>query len=90
MKESKHIPVPATVSLKKVVEEIELLFNDEWTAYLNRRTGELHTVTADDEYAVEHADDPDLPDWQREDLPKAREVMDSADWLDAQGIPYAR
>ncbi len=32
MKEPKHNPVPATVSLKKVVEEIDLLFNDEWTA----------------------------------------------------------
>ncbi len=47
--------------------------------YLNRRTGESYTVTADDEYAIEHVDDPDLPDRQREDLPKAREVTDCAD-----------
>jgi hypothetical protein len=33
--------MPATVSLKKIVGEIDLLLNEEWTAYLNRRTGEL-------------------------------------------------
>ena len=69
-----------TVSLRKVVEEMDVL-NDEWTAYLNRRTGELFTVTTDDLSALENADDPDLADWQRELLPKIREVTESADWL---------
>jgi hypothetical protein len=54
-----------TVSLRKVVEEMDVL-NDEWTAYLNHRTGELSTVTTDDLSALENADDPDLPDWRRE------------------------
>ncbi len=74
--------VPAIVALGKVAEEIDLLLDEEWTAHLNRRTGELFTVTADDQYAIENADDPDLPDWQREHLPKVREVLESADWLD--------
>jgi hypothetical protein len=55
--------------------------NDQWTAYLNRRTGELFTLTEDDAAALDDTDDSDLPDWQRELLPKIREVTDSEDWL---------
>lgn len=74
--------MPATVSLQKVVEEVEMLLNEEWTAHLNRRTGELYTVTGEQADAVDDPDDPDLEDWQREDLPKVREILESADWLE--------
>ena len=30
---------------------------------------------------MEALDDPDMPDWQREELPKIRDVTGSADWL---------
>ncbi len=79
MMEPEDKPVPSAVSLRKVAEEIDLLFNDAWTAYLNRRTGELYTVT--EEGSLDDPDDSDLPDWQREDLAKSREVMDSPDWI---------
>jgi hypothetical protein len=73
--------MPATVSLKKVVDEIELLLDDTWTAYLNRHTGELYTVTVEQADAVDDPDDSSLEDWQREDLPKVREILESGDWL---------
>jgi len=70
-----------TVSLRAVAAEMDLP-NDEWTAYINRRTGELVTVTDDDASAVEdEASAEDLPDWQAEHLPKVREVLGSADFL---------
>ena len=80
MMETKGSP-PVMVSLHDVVVEMDLL-NDEWTAYLNRRTGELVTVTDDDaRLAVEDEEAADLPDWQQERLPKVREVLGSDDFL---------
>lgn len=76
---SPEVP-PATVSLKKVTEEIELLFNESWTAYLNRRTGETYTVT-EEAWDLDEPDDPDLPDWRSEDRAKSRDIRDSADWI---------
>jgi hypothetical protein len=35
----------------------------------------------EDEAALEEPDDPDMPDCQREELPKIRDVTGSADWL---------
>ena len=46
------------VSLRAVVAEMDLP-NDEWTAYLNRRTGELVTVTDEEARAVEEETDAD-------------------------------
>jgi hypothetical protein len=69
------------VSLRKVAAEMDVP-NDEWTAYINRRTGELVTVTDVDARAVEDdiADD-DLPDGVAEQLPKVREVLTSGDFV---------
>lgn len=70
-----------TVSLHEVVEEIGPLM-DGFTAYLNRRTGELFTIGDEDEALLDDDADPDdLPEWQREGLPKIREVLTSEDWL---------
>jgi uncharacterized protein UPF0158 len=70
-----------TVSLPAVASEMDLP-NDDWTAYLNRRTGELVTVTDEDARAAEdEAADDDLPDWQAERIPKVREVLASDDFL---------
>jgi hypothetical protein len=69
------------VSLEDVVMEMDLP-NDDWSAYLNRRTGELVTVTEEDQGLVEGEEDTeDLPDWQRERLPKVREALESDDFL---------
>ena len=68
------------VSLHDIVEELSILPNDA-TAYLNRRTGELYILSSEDINQVEDEDDQDLPDWQLEILSKAREILDSEDWL---------
>lgn len=80
MKPDRPEPPTAVASLKKVIEEIELLFNESWTAYLNRRTGETYTVT-EEEWDLDRPDDADLPDWQSEDRATSREIRDSPDWI---------
>ena len=73
--------MPTPVFLRDVVDEMDAL-TDEATAYINRRTGELYTLSLEEVHLVEDEDDPeDLPDWQRETLSKAREILDSEDWL---------
>lgn len=66
------------VSLKDVVDAIDLP-NSEWTSYLNPKTGEIVTVTDEDRSLVEDEDldEEDLPEWQRESLPKVREALES-------------
>jgi hypothetical protein len=69
------------VSLRDVLDELSIL-TDEATVYLNRKTGELFTVTDEDAQLLEDEDDPkEIPEWQRELLPKVREILDSEDWL---------
>src|SRR5947209_7313593 len=70
------------VSLKAVVQEMDV-FSEDARAYLNRRTGELFTAPRHMLSAVEDGADADTDflDWQQEDLAKAREIVDSADWL---------
>ena len=64
----------AIVSLREVIEEMEMM-SDEATAYINRKTGELITIT-DEMFSL--AEDPDeaedAPEWQKEFMPKVREV----------------
>jgi len=67
------------VSLRAVATEMDLP-NDEWTSYINRRTGELVTVTDEEARAVEAGDDA-LPDWLADRLPKVRQVLASEDFL---------
>lgn len=38
-------------------------------------------MTVEQADAVDDPDNPYLEDWQREDLPKVREILESADWL---------
>jgi hypothetical protein len=55
---------------------------DESTSYLNLKTGEIVTVT-DEEVDLaedEDLDEQDLPEWQREFIPKVREVLESDDF----------
>jgi hypothetical protein len=71
----------AIVYLHKVVDEMEVL-SDEITAYLNRRTGEVRSVQDDEAMLAEDdADLEDLPEWQRDDIPLIREVLESEDWI---------
>ena len=60
--------------------------NQDWQSCLNRDTGEIVTVTDEDRALVEDdADLDDLPDWQREALPKAREALESNRFLPLPG-----
>jgi len=70
------------VSLQSVVNEMDVL-GEEWTAYISKKTGELVTVTEEEANIVDAGgeDDEFIPDWQRETLPKVREVLESDDFV---------
>ena len=70
------------VSLKSVVNEMDVL-GEDWTAYISKKTGELVTVTEEEANIVDAGgeDDEFIPDWQRETLPKVREVLESDDFV---------
>jgi len=69
------------VSLDAVVSEMDVL-SDEFHAYLHKRTGELVTLRDEEIAAAEEGDElDDYPDWQREMIQKAEEVLDSEDYL---------
>jgi hypothetical protein len=70
------------VLLKDIVDAIDLP-NNEWTSYLNPKSGEIVTVTDEDRALIEDQDldEEDLPEWQRESLPKMRAVLESGDFL---------
>ncbi len=71
----------AEVSLEEIVAAMDLP-NQEWVSYLDPETGEIVTVTDEDRRLVEEAvDAEELPDWQREMLPKAREALESERFL---------
>lgn len=73
------------VSLSAVIEQMDMI-TDEATAYINRKTGELITLT-DEEIAL--AENPDeaaeAPQWQKDILPKVREILASEDFLPLPG-----
>ena len=56
---------------------------DEMTAYINNKTGELFTVGEEEARLIEdgYKDDDFIPDWQKEMLPKVREVLESGDFV---------
>ena len=71
----------AIVSIKDVVNEMDV-FSEEHSAFLNRNTGELVTQSSEELSAAENDDNIDeYPEWQREMLVKAKEVIDSDDYL---------
>lgn len=70
------------VSLRDVVDEMDVS-SDEHTAYINRKTGELITLTQEDRSLVEDEEPfENLPEWQQEMLPKIREVLESDDFIE--------
>jgi hypothetical protein len=69
------------VSLRDFIEEMDLV-TDEATAYINRKTGELITLTHEEVALTEDPDEAALaPQWQKDLLPKAREVLVSEDYI---------
>jgi hypothetical protein len=72
--------MPLPVSLDSVAEELTIL-TDDMTAFVNRRTGEIVSISRDDADLVEEENAEDeLPDWQKEMIPKVREILSSDDW----------
>jgi hypothetical protein len=70
-----------TVSLKDVINEMDVP-SDEHSAFLNSHTGELVTLSREELSTAEEDDDiDDYPEWQREMIIKAKEVIDSDDYL---------
>ena len=73
------------VLLRHVIEAIDLP-NNNWRSYLNVDTGEIITVTDEDRHLVEQGDDfDDRPEWQREELPKVRDALESDRFLELPG-----
>ena len=69
------------LSLRDIVEAIELQSN-EGAAYLNPETGEIVQVSEEEIALVEDGvADEDLPQWQREAMPKIREALESDRFL---------
>ncbi len=71
----------ATVSLRSVIDELEVQ-TDSTIAYLNRETGDLCTIGEEEaRLAEDEAELEGLPDWQRDEVNRACEVLDSEEWL---------
>jgi hypothetical protein len=75
----------AIVSLRDVIDDMEIM-SDEATAYINRKTGELITLTHEELALAEDPDEAaDAAEWQKDLLPKAREVAASEDFIPLPG-----
>ena len=69
------------LSLRDIVDAIESQSN-EGAAYLDPETGEIVQASEDELALVEEgAADEDLPQWQREAMPKIREALESERFL---------
>lgn len=71
----------AIVSIKDVVNEMDVL-SDEHSAFLNRHTGELVTLSNEEISTAEEYDNIDeYPEWQQDMIIKAKEIINSDDYL---------
>ena len=69
------------LSSKRVAEELDLV-HDEVTVYLDRRTGEFEALGMEEMRAAESEEGPGhYPEWQRELILKAGEVLGSDDFI---------
>ncbi len=69
------------VKLAAVVDEMEMAGNI-FECYLNRETGEFHTVAEDDGWVIDQEKPEDqLPESQREAIVKGREMLESEEWV---------
>lgn len=69
------------VSLRDVVDKMDAQF-DEWSACIHRRTGELTMLTEEEIRAAEDDEEEGGLDADPEVAAKAREVLDSDDWIE--------
>ena len=67
----------AVISLREIIEAMEMT-SDESVSYLNPETGEIITVSEEERLLAEDESlDDDVPEWQREMLPKIRAALES-------------
>ena len=70
------------VDLRAVVDEMDAA-GDEMTAFINRSTGELITLSQEDiAYTEEDGDHAFLPEWQKESVAKAKKVLADSDFIE--------
>jgi len=73
--------MPLPVRLQAVVDEMDM-GGDDWTAYINRKTGELTAFPGDVERALEEDEVPaGLQDWEAEQLEDCRRVVSDEDFI---------
>ena len=68
------------VAIRDLVDALDSAW-DEASSFLNRRTGEVRTITHETLRLAEEGGNPDLPDWQQDEVKAASEVLESDDWL---------
>jgi len=74
-----------SVRLSEIMEVIEI-FSGELSSYLNKRTGEVITLSEEEISAAEEGDDmDDYPEWQRENILMARDFLNNEE--DYLGLP---
>jgi hypothetical protein len=69
------------IFLREVVEAMEAL-SDDCVSYLDPDSGEIITVTEEERRLAEDESLDDVPEWQREVLPKIRAVLESGRFLE--------
>jgi len=73
--------MPLPVQLQAVVDEMEF-GGDDWTAYINRKTGELISFPSDLERQLEDDEGAAaLQDWEAEQLQDCKRVADDKDFI---------
>ncbi len=74
-----------TVSVPSIVDALDMMM-DEHSSFVSRVTGEVKTVGYEDLELAKDEPAPDLPDWQREAILAAREIVQAPDdWLELPG-----
>ena len=69
------------ISLREVIEAMEAA-TEECASFLDPETGEIITVTEEERALVEEESLEDVPEWQREMLPKIRAALESDRFLE--------
>jgi hypothetical protein len=69
------------ISLREVIEAMEIT-GDDCVSYLDPETGEIITVTEEERHLAEDESLEDVPEWQREMLPKIRAALESDHFLE--------
>jgi hypothetical protein len=73
--------VSARASLKTLFDEVDFI-PQETTVYLNRKTGEIVSVTDDEMIAAEDNEDlVDYSEWEHDVIRKAQEISESDDYI---------